>query len=86
MKKINIQCYDNGRATLKTKDIHIESENIASIIEVDFSQVEYKDYQKGLDIESGSYLLRYFFYKLFKCFYIYDFYILQLIFLYMFIF
>lgn len=60
MKKINIQCYDNGRASLKTKDIHIESENIASIIEVDFSQVEYKDYQKGLDIESGSYLLRYF--------------------------
>lgn len=60
MKKINIQCYDNGRASLKTKDIHIESENIASIIEVDFSQVEYKNYQKGLDIESGSYLLRYF--------------------------
>lgn len=60
MKKINIQCYDNGRASLKTKDVHIESENIASIIEVDFSQVEYKNYQKGLDIESGSYLLRYF--------------------------
>ncbi len=60
MKKINIQCYDNGRATLKTKDIHIESENIASVIEVDFSQVEYKDYQKGVDIQSGSYLLRYF--------------------------
>ena len=60
MKKINIQCYDNGRATLKTKDVHIESENIASIIEVDFSQTEYKNYQKGLDIKSGSYLLRYF--------------------------
>ncbi len=60
MKKINIQCYDNGRATLNTKDVHIESENIASIIEVDFSQIEYKDYQKGIDIQSGSYLLRYF--------------------------
>lgn len=59
MKKINIQCYDNGRATLKTKDIHIESENMASIIEVDFSQTEYKNYQKGVDIQSGSYLLRY---------------------------
>ena len=59
MKKINIQCYDNGRATLKTKDVHIESENIASVIEIDFSQTEYKNCQKGVDIESGSYLLRY---------------------------
>lgn len=57
-KTIEIQCFDNGTATLKTEALHLEGENLASLIRVDFSETAYKDAEKYLEIINGKYQAR----------------------------
>lgn len=54
MKEITITCKDGGKAKVKTEDIHLNRENSATKVVLDFSETEYADKPKWLDIVSGS--------------------------------
>jgi len=58
VKTIDIKCFNNGSATLTTPDLHLEGENLASLIKVDFSETTYKDAEKYIDIVNGKYQAR----------------------------
>ena len=50
MKKITVKCYNEGYATVTTSDFHIENENNATQLEIDFSETTYKDKEKWVDL------------------------------------
>jgi hypothetical protein len=60
MKKITVKCYNEGYATLTTSDFHIENENNATQLEIDYSGTTLKDKEKWVDlIMSDGTSLRY---------------------------
>lgn len=60
MKKlIKIKCFDDGTAKLTTSALHIEGENLASAIQLDFSETAFKSATKFVDIINGKYKARY---------------------------
>lgn len=40
MKSIDIVCFDDSRASLTTSDLHISDEHDASVVTIDFEQIE----------------------------------------------
>lgn len=60
MKEIAIKCYSSGRAKVRTKDVHVENENLATQIKIDFTETGYENYEKGVDLKTKQNLLRYF--------------------------
>ena len=59
MKKISVVCFDNGKATVRTSDISINNENLATELEIDFSGTENASLNKWVDITVGSVSVRY---------------------------
>jgi|GEM_PF-2787776 len=60
MKKITVKCYNEGYATVTTSDFHIDNENKATQLEIDFSGTTYKEKEKWVDlIMSDGTSLRY---------------------------
>lgn len=60
MKKITIKCHDTGYATVTTSALHVENENKATQLEIDYSGTIHKDKAKWVDlIMSDGTSLRY---------------------------
>jgi len=50
MKSINIICYDTGRASIESSDLHINNENNASRMTIDFTNTEQLGVNKWVDL------------------------------------
>lgn len=50
MKEINVTCYDSGRASVEVSDLHINNENYASVIKINFTNTEQLGVNKWVDL------------------------------------
>lgn len=50
MKQITITCYDNGKTTLKIKDLAFNSENLAALLTIDYSRTQQSAWTKRTNI------------------------------------